>query len=181
MATTTAIFSGTYEADPHHSSFEAGVRHMGVGSFKTRFEEVQATLTEDERGLRLEGHAPVESISIRNPPEFREHVVNGVDMFDATNHPEISFSSSDINVRGDGTIEVRGELTIRDVTRPLIATGAYREPVADPYGSLRTAIDLTATIDRRAYGLDWQMQLPNGGDVLGWEVTIETHLEFVKA
>jgi polyisoprenoid-binding protein YceI len=180
MTVAAEIFPGTYQSDPSHSSFEAGVRHMGVGSFKTRFEDVQATLTEDADGLRLEGRAAVASIAIRNPPEMREHVINGGDMFDAANHPEIRFASSDIEVRDDDTIEIRGELTIKGTTRPLVATGTYRAPLEDPYGGVRTAIDLIATVDRRDFGLDWQMPLPGGGDVLAWKVQIAAHLEFVK-
>jgi polyisoprenoid-binding protein YceI len=181
MATAESLLTGTWETDANHSSFEAGARHMGVGSFKTRFEDVRVTLTDDERGPRLEGRAEVASISIRNPAEFREHVVNGADMFDAGNHPDIRFASDHIELGADGAVTLRGELTIKGITKPITATGNYREPIEDPYGLSRTAFDLTTTIDRRDFGLDWQMQLPGGGDVLGWDVTIEAHLEFIKA
>jgi polyisoprenoid-binding protein YceI len=61
------------------------------------------------------------------------------------------------------------------------ASGSYRPPVEDPYGDVRTAIDLTATVDRRDFGMDWQAALPKGGDVLGWEVTVDIRAEFVQA
>lgn len=181
MSTATSSISGVFDADVNHSSFEAGARHMGVGSFRTRFENVAARLTAQESGLRLEGEARVESISIRNPPEFREHVVNGEDFFDAVRYPTIGFSSSDVELGDDGAATVRGELTIKGVNRPITASGTYRPPTEDPYGALRAALDVSATIDRREFGLDWQMQLPRGGNVLAWAVEIEVHLEFVKA
>jgi polyisoprenoid-binding protein YceI len=181
MATATRVFEGVFEADVDHSSFEAGTRHMGVGSFRTRFEDVSARLTGDASGVRLEGRAQVISISIRNPPEFREHVVNGEDFFDAARHPEIRFSSSDISLHDDGTLALVGELTIKDVTRRITATGSYRPPTEDPYGGVRTAVDLTTTIDRRDFGLSWQAELPKGGNVLEWDVVIDVHLELVKA
>ncbi len=167
MSVATQQFEGVFDADVNHSSFEAGTRHMGVGSFRTRFEDVQARLTGQDGALRLEGRTKVESISIRNPPEFREHVVNGADFFDASNFPTISFASDQIALGEDGSIELVGELTIKGVTRQLRATGTYRPPIEDPYGSLRAAIDLSATIDRREFGIDWQAELPKGGIALG--------------
>jgi len=180
MSVATQQFEGVFDADVNHSSFEAGTRHMGVGSFRTRFEDVQARLTGQDGALRLEGRTKVESISIRNPPEFREHVVNGADFFDAANFPEIAFSSSDISLHGDGLLELTGELTIRGVTRELTVPGTYREPQDDPYGGSRAAFDLRATIDRRDFGLNWQAQLPKGGNVLEWDVEIAVQLEFVR-
>jgi len=180
MPTATTIAEGTYTGDPIHSSFQAGARHMGVGSFRTSFAEVDARLTSDQDGLRLEGRAQVSSISINNPPEFREHVVNGEDFFDATNHPEIVFKSARIDLKSDGNVELDGELVIKGIAKPLSATGTWREQVEDPYGGLRTAFDLQAVIDRRDWGITWQASLPKGGDALGWDVTLEIQLELVK-
>ena len=75
---------------------------------------------------------------------------------------------------------MRGELTIRGVTRPFVATGTYQPPVEDPYGSIRTAVELDATVDRRDRGMDWQMLLPDGGDVLGYDVRLSMNVEFIK-
>ncbi len=181
MATTTELFNGVFDADVNHSSFEAGTRHMGVGSFRTRFDDVTARLTADGEGLRLVGEAQVASISIKNPPEFREHVVYGEDFFDARRYPAIRFLTADIELSRDGTVRVAGDLTIKDVTRRITATGTFRPPTEDPYGGLRAALDLGAHIDRRDFGLTWQAELPKGGNVLEWDVTLDVHLEFVKA
>lgn len=180
MTTTTQPFRGTYTADPDHSTFQAGVRHMGVSRFRPSFEDVEARLIADDSGLRLEGAARVESISIKNPPEFREHVVNGADFFDATNHPELRFRSQRIDLHDDGTLELEGELEIKNISRALKATGTYVAPTPDPYGAVRTAIELTARVDRREFGLNWQAPLPKGGDVLAWDVDISVHLELVQ-
>jgi polyisoprenoid-binding protein YceI len=178
-ATATATLTGAFQADAAHSSVEAGTRHMGVGSFRTRFDDVSARLIAGEDSIRLEGEARVESIGIRTPDAFREHVVYGEDFFDARRFPVIRFSG-DVELREDGAVTVRGELTIKDRTRPITARGAYREPVEDPYGGVRTGIDVAARIDRREFGLDWQAKLPGGGDVLGWEVDIDVRLELVR-
>jgi len=117
---------------------------------------------------------------IRTPPKFREHVVYGADFFDAGRHPQITVHADDMQLGADGAATVRGELTIRGVTRPVTATGSYQAPVEDPFGATRAAFELTATVDRREWGMDWQAPLPGGGDVLGYDVELSAHLELVK-
>lgn len=180
MATATQPLRGTFVADPNHSSFQAALSHMKVGSFRTSFSDVDARLTASEDAEpALEGAARVESISITRPPEFREHVVRGADFFDADHHPEIAFRSTRLALAENGTVAMDGELTIRGITKPITATGSFQEPVEDPYGNVRTAFALTANIDRRDWGITWQAPLPKGGDVLGWDVALEVHIELV--
>jgi polyisoprenoid-binding protein YceI len=180
MTVTTDLLTGVWNADAYHSSFEAGARHMGVGSFRTRFEDVTASLVAEDGDLRLIGEAKVESVAIRAPRAFREHVVYGEDFFDAGRFPVIRFESSEVELEG-GEARVVGELTIKGVTRRVVAVGAFREPTEDPYGGVRAALDLTARIDRREFGIDWQGRLPNGGEVLSWEVDLDVRLELVRA
>jgi hypothetical protein len=120
-----------------------------------------------------------DSITIRRPAEFRAHVVDGHDFFDAGNHPEISFASTRIEIGEDGTLDIDGELTMRGQTRPVSATGVYVAPVEDLYGQRRAAIDLAAEIDRRDWGMSFQAELPRGGDVLSWTVALSIQLELV--
>ncbi|HET6173888.1 MAG TPA: YceI family protein, partial [Gaiellales bacterium] len=79
-----------------------------------------------------------------------------------------------------GTATVEGALTIKGLRRPIIATGTYERPVEDPYGLLRAALELRALLDRRDWGMTWQMPLPDGDDVLGWDVEVTVQLELVK-
>ena len=179
MAVATEQFTGVFNSDPSHSSFEFGVKHMKVANFRSRFADVTAQLTGDDSGIKLVGSAQVDSISIQNPPEFRAHVV-GAEFFDADNHPEIAFNSTGLDVADDGTLSLEGELTIRGITKPLTAKGEYQEPIEDPYGFTRTAMELHATVDRRDFAMNWQAPLPKGGDVLGYDVDISVHLELIK-
>ena len=179
--TTTAVhpFTGSFTADPDHSSFQAQLRHMGVGSFRTGFDEVEARLEAGPDGPRLTGRARVESIAIRRPPEFRAHVVEGDEFFDARNHPEITFESRRLQFSDDGTVALDGLMTMRGIERPITATGTFLGPVQDLYGKRRAALDLEAEIDRRDWGMTFQAQLPRGGDVLSWTVQLSAHLELV--
>jgi polyisoprenoid-binding protein YceI len=180
MSVATQPLTGTFVADPVHSSFQFAVRHMKVSTYRASFDDVDARVVADQQGIRLDVVVRVESVSIKKPPEFRAHVVHGVDFFDADNHPEITFRSEDVQLHDEGTVAVRGELTIKGITRPVLATGTYQPLVEDPFGSLRTAVELTATVDRREWDMGWQAPLPGGGDALGYEVTLSVHAELIK-
>ncbi|HEX8206390.1 MAG TPA: YceI family protein [Solirubrobacteraceae bacterium] len=176
MSTATQPLTGTFVADPIHSSFQFAVKHMKVATFRAGFDQVDAKLAD---GV-LEGRAKVESVSVTNPPELREHLVNSTDFFDGGNHPEIVFRSTDVDLADDGTAKVEGELTIKGITKPITATGTYQQPVQDPYGGVRSAIELTATLDRREWEMNWQAPLPSGDDVLAYDVTLSVNLELVQ-
>jgi polyisoprenoid-binding protein YceI len=178
MTTAVQPFSGTYLADPIHSSFGFSVVYAGAGRFRGTLGDVSATLTAGDDGLTLEGAARPESISIQEPAQFRAHVL-GPDFFDVESHPEVTFRSSDVELAGDGTARVAGDLTIAGVTKPVVATGTWSEPAAAA-GGLRGALELETLIDRRDFGFDWQMELPSGGDALAYDVTLEVSLALLQ-
>jgi polyisoprenoid-binding protein YceI len=176
MATaTTPLLASNYNADPVHSSFGFAVRYQGVSLFKGTLNEVAATLTDG----RLEGTAKVESISIRTPDQFRQHVLSA-EFFDVENHPEVSFTSNDLDLREDGTASVAGELTIKGITRPVQATGTWIAPAADAFGNARGHVNLEAVIDRTEFDMNWNMALPSGGNVLANDVTLTVELSLVE-
>jgi polyisoprenoid-binding protein YceI len=101
--------------------------------------------------------------------------VLGPDFFDAERHAEITFRSTAIRLADEGRAEVDGELTIRGVTRPVTASGHYAPPRQSAFGEI-AGLQLHTTIDRREFGFDWQMELPGGGDAVGWNVAVDIDL-----
>jgi polyisoprenoid-binding protein YceI len=180
MATLITPFTGTWIVDTVHSSIGFGVKHMGTSTFRAAFDKVEGRVVASDDGIELTGTAEVESITITSPQEFRDHVVYGDDFFDAKNHPTISARATDVEFRDDGTVELRGELTLRGVTKQVTATGTYSGPTETPFGSTVAAIELSATVDRRDFGLAWQMELPAGGDALATDVELTATLELEK-
>lgn len=176
MSTTSIqqVPAGTYDVDPVHSTFGFTVIHNAVSKFRGHFEQVDAKL---EDGV-LVGTVQVESVKTAIP-DLKGHLLSP-EFFNASETPTIDFRSSDIRVADDGSVEVDGELTMRGLTKPVTAKGSFASGVG-MRGSEVVGFDLETTVDRREYGLDWQAQLPRGGDVLAWDVTLEVHLELVKA
>jgi polyisoprenoid-binding protein YceI len=180
MSVTAAQpLAGSYTADPVHSSFAFAVRYMGVSTFRGTLADVSATLDVGPDGAAIEGAAQVESISIRTPQQFRDHVLSP-EFFDAANHPQVSFRSTRVELADDGRAVVDGELTIKGTTLPVHAEGAW-VPEAELFGARKGGLTLTATVDRTAYGLDWNADLPTGGKALADDVTLTVELALLAA
>jgi polyisoprenoid-binding protein YceI len=176
MSTTPIqqVPTGSYNVDPVHSTFGFTVTHNGVSKFHGQFEQVDAKL---EDGV-LVGSARVDSVKTAIP-DLKGHLLSP-DFFNASETPTVDFRSSEILLADDGSAEVTGELTIRGVSRPVTAQGSFASGVGIG-GSEVVGFDLETTVDRREYGLDWQAELPRGGDVLAWDVTLDVHLELVRS
>jgi polyisoprenoid-binding protein YceI len=174
MSTTvTEIPAGTYGLDTVHSSIGFGVKYNGIATYRSSFEKYDAALTD---GV-LTGSADVSSIAV-DEPNFKGHLQTA-DFFDAENAPTITFRSTDVKIGDDGQGEVTGDLTIRGVTKTVVAKGDVGAG-PDAFGNERAAFQLSTTVDRREFGINWQNALPNGSDALAWDVTITVDLQFVK-
>ncbi|ADB53763.1 YceI family protein [Conexibacter woesei] len=177
MATATQPLSGVYSVDPVHSSFGFAVKYMGVTTFKGTLDDVDATLTVTDGVAQLDGAAVVESISIRTPEQFRQHVL-GDEFFAVEQHPHVTFSSDSVTLADDGSVTVGGRLTIRGVTKPVTATGTW-SPEAELFGQRKAALAIAATVDRTDFGLNWNADLPTGGKALADDVTLTIELTLV--
>lgn len=101
------------------------------------------------------------------------------EFFDVQRFPQLRFASSELSIGEDGTLRVLGELEIHGEKREVDASGRFAQLGADLAGKARVGLSIEATVDRRNFGLDWQAQLPSGGDVLDYAVTISVELELV--
>jgi polyisoprenoid-binding protein YceI len=180
MATAVQTADGIYELDKAHSTVQFAIRHVGVSTFRASFGDIDARLVIENEGAELRASAMVDSVSIVEPNEFREHVVRGEDFFAADTHPLLAFRSTSIELAEDGNATVSGVLVVRGESGMVSATGTFSPPTEDPFGGIRVGLELVATIDRRTWGMNWQAPLPNGGDALGWDVEVSAHLELTK-
>ena len=171
MSVSTPTLTGSYTADPIHSSFAFAVRYMGVSTFRGTLDDVQVNVEADGEETRIEGSAKVESISIRTPEQFRAHVL-GDDFFAAEQHPEISFRSTNVELHDDGRADVEGELTIKGVSKPTTASGTWEPPTEDAMGNTRAHLHLETTLNRHDFGISWNAPLPKGGNALADDVEL---------
>jgi len=169
--------AGTYEVDTVHSSISFAVTHNGVATFRSGFDSYGARLSGGE-APQLEGTVEVGSIEI-DEEQLKGHLLSP-EFFDAQHHPQLHFASSELSVDGDGALRLRGELEIHGETREVEASGRFVRLGADLAGKARVGLSITATVDRRDFDLDWNAELPSGGEVLDYAVEIAVELELVE-
>jgi polyisoprenoid-binding protein YceI len=168
--------AGTWTADPVHSSINFAITHNGVASFRSGFTSYAATLVGGE-SPRLRGSVDVASLDI-SEEMLKGHLLSP-DFFDADNHPQLKFDSTEVSVEEDGTVRLSGNLEIRGESHSVQATGRFGRIGADIAGKERLGFSLETAVDRRDFGLDWNADLPNGGRALEYEVAINVELELV--
>lgn len=171
---TTGIPTGTWSLDPVHSSIGFAVSYSGVGTFRGSFGEFDATLVDG----RLEGTAKVESVRV-DDENLAGHLQTP-DFFDAERYPELRFVSSAIERDGE-RVSISGDLTLRGLTQPVEISGTVTGPLTDAYGRERVGFDVETSVNRRDFGIDWNMELPTGDAALGDDVLITANLALVQA
>ncbi len=179
MSTVEApALSGVWRAEVTHSSIEFSIRHMVVSRFRGSLAEFDATLTFAPDGsVSLRGSAPVSSIATRDEV-LTEHLLSP-EFFDAARHPRLTLVSTSFALE-PGEVSVGADITIRGVTQPALLRGVLLGPVEDPFGGERVGLDLATTIDRRDFGLTWNVSMPGGGFVLGHEVKLSALIAFAR-
>ncbi len=173
---TQQIPAGTWTVDPVHSTIHFAITHSGVATFRSGFREYEATLSGGERP-HLAGSVEVASIDI-DEEQLKGHLLSP-EFFDAERHPRLRFSSTELSVGDDGEARLSGELEIRGETREVQAVGRFAKVPAYLDGHERLGLSIEAAVDRREFGLDWNADLPAGGQALEYEVAIAVELEFV--
>lgn len=170
------IPAGTWTVDPIHSSVGFAITHNGVSTFRSGFSRYEAQLIGGKEP-RLEGSVDVASVEI-SEEQLKGHLLSP-EFFDAERHPRIRFTSTELDVGEDGSARVRGELEIKGHRHEVEASGKFAQLGADLGGNPRVGLSLEAAVDRRGFGLDWNAELPSGGEVLDYQVSIAVELELV--
>ena len=174
--------STTWKIDPTHTLVEFGIRHLMITTVKGRFGGVEGTITgdlDDMTNATVDVKIDAASIDTRN--EDRDNHLRSGDFFDVEKYPHITFKSTKVTKTGDDTFNVEGELTIRDVTKPVTLEATLLGTAKDPWGNEKVGFSAKAKINRTDYGLTWTAPLEAGGFLVGDDVNIELEVQAVKA
>ncbi|MFJ1544087.1 YceI family protein [Streptomyces sp. NPDC088246] len=177
-----AALTGDYTIDPAHSSIGFTVRHAMVTN-------VRGTFGEHEGSLKLDGHNPANSAasievkiaSVDTGIADRDgHLVSG-DFFDAEKFPLMTFRSTHAEQLGGDKYRITGDLTIKDVTRPLAIDLEFNGSATDVYGNERVGFEGGADILRSDWGLTWNAALETGGVMVSDKVKLNFDISAIKA
>ena len=170
-----------WKLDPTHTTVEFSAKHLMITTVKGRITDVEGTITIDEKTPRSSFvEATLKAASIDTRTDQRDQHLRSGDFLNVEKYPEIKFRST--SIEGDRKeFKLTGDLTIRDVTRPITLDVQFEGQTKDPWGGERAGFSASGKIDRRDFGLTWNQALEAGGVVVGNEIKIELEVQAVKA
>jgi polyisoprenoid-binding protein YceI len=172
---------GKYDIDAAHSSVEFIGRHLMITKVRGRFPEVSGTINIAEVPEESSVDVEIQVASVDTGQEQRDEHLRGPDFFHVEKHPTITFRSTKVEPGRKDTWAVTGDLTVRDVTRPVTLDVEFEGANASPFGDQRVAFSASADVDREDWGLTWNVALETGGVLVGKKVRIELNVQAVAA
>lgn len=171
---------GTYSIDPAHSYVGFSVRHLAVSKVRGRFTGFEGRIELAEDPLASTVDVEIDPSTIDTRDEQRDGHLRSSDFFEVENHPSITYRADSARPDGRGGFELDGELTVRDVTRPVPLQLTYEGSVVDPWDNVRFGFAARTELDRDEFGITWNQPLEAGGVLVGKKVTIEIEGEAVR-
>lgn len=171
---------GVWEIDPSHADVSFVGRHFMLTKVRGGFIEVDGEVHITERPEDSSVKASIEMASVYSGFGIRDDNLRSSNVFDAENYPQAIFTSTHIDWDGvEG--EMTGDLTIKDVTKPVTLAVRYLGHVSDPWGKERIGFEAHGSINREDWGLTWNMAVESGGVMVSNEIDLELHIELVLA
>ncbi|MGW6686123.1 YceI family protein [Streptomyces sp. NPDC054961] len=176
-----AALTGDYVIDAAHSSIGFTVRHAMVTNVRGSFAEHEGALHLDGRDpSRSTASIEVKIASVDTGIGDRDNHLRSGDFFDAEAFPLMTFRSTEAAQLGGDAYRITGELTIKDVTRPLSIDLEFNGSATDPYGNERVGFEGSAEILRSDWGLTWNAALETGGVMVSDKVKLTFDISAIK-
>lgn len=167
--------------DPSHSEVQFKIRHLMITNVTGQFKSFNAELeTEDEDFTTAKASFSADIDSITTGNEQRDGHLKSADFFDAGKYPTLKFIATKHDRIDEDTYTLYGDLTIRDVTKPVKLDIEYGGIIKDPWGNTRAGFTVSGKINRKEFGLQWHAVTESGGVVVGDDVRIHASVEFIK-
>lgn len=183
MTTPTAgkELSGDYDLDPAHTRLGFVARHAMVTKVRGAFQDFQGEVHIDGADpTRSGGQLRIVATSINTGVDQRDEHLRSNDFFDMPTYPEITFTSTAVEHAGGTSYRVTGDLTIKDVTKPVTLDVEYTGSAHDPMGNDRIGFEATATVNRKDWGITWNAPLETGGMLVSDRITLDIDVSAVR-
>ncbi|HEY3506767.1 MAG TPA: YceI family protein [Actinocatenispora sp.] len=172
---------GTYALDAAHTRVGFIVKHMMVSKVRGNFGEYEANITIADDPLQSSVTASINTGSVQTGQEARDNHLRTGDFFETEKFPAMTFTSTGITGHDGDTFTVAGELTIKDVTRPVELKVELEGTALSPYGQQVFGFTATTEINREDFGLTYNQALETGGVLVGKQIKIEIEGEAVRS
>jgi polyisoprenoid-binding protein YceI len=170
-----------WKIDTAHSAVHFTVRHMMISNVRGEFQQLSGTVNlDEERPENTTVEVKIDAASINTREAQRDGHLRSADFLDAEKYPHIVFKSTRVERTGEKTARLHGDLTIRDVTRPVVLDVEHTGILTNPWGNLSAGFQARTKINRKDWGLTWNQALEAGGVLVGEEIKVDIELELVK-
>ncbi|MCI5825830.1 MAG: YceI family protein [Arcanobacterium sp.] len=173
--------NGTYSIDPAHSRLGFVARHAMITKVRGSFTDFEGTASgngADPSTAHVEVSAKATSIDTGN--KMRDDHLRSGDFFDVEAYPGVKFVSTAVKVLDDETLEISGDLTIRDQTHSLTIPFEFMGAVTDAFGNKRIGFEGTTTISRKEFGLTWNKAVEAGGVLVSDKIVLEIEISAIE-
>jgi polyisoprenoid-binding protein YceI len=180
-APAAGLAQSTWNVDPNHTHSSFTIRHLVITNVRGEFGKTTGAIVLDEKDVtKSTVEAAIETATIDTRVPDRDKHLRSPDFFDVAKYPSMTFKSTKVEKAGEGKLKVTGNLTIKNVTKPVVldVTGPTKE-IKDPWGNVRRGVSAVTKINRQEFGLTWSKTI-EAGPVVGDEVTIEIEAELLK-
>ena len=173
--------SQLWKIDEVHSKIRFSARHMVISEVEGQFNNFDFSLENEGDDLttsQIELTIDTNSIDTRN--DDRDNHLRSADFFEVKKYPEIKFKSTSVKKINDEKYKLMGDLTIRNITRPIELDVTYGGQIKDPWGNTRAGFNVRGNLNRFDYGLKWNKLIETGGAVVGKNININCDIEIIK-
>jgi polyisoprenoid-binding protein YceI len=179
---TLPATASIWDIDSAHSQTHFKVRHLMVSHVRGSLGEVSGTVVLDDADItRSRVDVRVDTRGIETRDDKRDAHLRSADFLDVANHPYLTFVSRQVRKEKGSRLAVEGDLTIRGVTKTVtLEVEALEDAVTDPWGNVKRGASARTTINRKDWGLEWNVALETGGVLVGEQVTIEIEVELAR-
>ncbi|MDQ6844568.1 MAG: YceI family protein [Bacteroidota bacterium] len=167
--------------DPTHSEVHFKIKHLVISTVTGSFKKFSGTLEADKGDFSdAKVNFTIDATSIDTNNEQRDGHLKSEEFFDAEKYPELKFVSTSVSKQSDDEFLLTGDLTIRDVTKPVELNVEYGGETKDLYGQNKIGFDVSGKINRQDYGLKWSAVTEAGGLVVSNDVKLLISVQFIK-
>ena len=168
----------TWTVDPMHTQVEFSAKHMGIMTVKGAFTGVNAAIDFKEDDFTASSvEATIDASTLSTHDNQRDGHLKSPDFLDVEHFPTITFKSTRIERAAHDQYRMAGDLTIKDVTRPVSLEVVYSGQAKDPMGNMHAGFSAYTTINRKDWGLSWNVALETGGLLVGDQIKIALEIE----
>ena len=182
--TTATLTTTKWGLDQAHSEIRFKAKHMMISTITGEFKNYDVTIEtngdkeEDFTTAKIFYTADVSSIETGN--EQRDGHLRTNDFFNPEQYPKITFASTSLEKVNATHYKMLGDLTIRDVTKQISLDVEFEGKVTDPWSNTKYGFTVDGKINRKEFGLNWNVITEAGGILVGEEIKIHASVQIAK-